>query len=83
MDDLQQDTSQNTLGEPCTAPTCPLTWPHLSGPYQHNIGLAEEHEVFGRSNPPVELWEALERVEKGDGSEEDFAAVGGFVEQHA
>ena len=71
----------------CKSETCPLQdllEHHRDGAYFHE---KRQHwtftPTFGWANPPPEIWEALERQERGEGTEEDLEQDREVVEAFA
>ena len=71
----------------CKSGTCPLQATHREGAYFHG---RRQHYVytstFGYANPPPIIWEAHERQERGEGTEEerqrDRDVVEAFASHH-
>ncbi|KAL8965143.1 MAG: hypothetical protein Q9183_004007 [Haloplaca sp. 2 TL-2023] len=70
----------------CDHPACPIDFPHAKGLYLHNGHTAPTWTYgnlnFGASNPPLQIWDARERLLREVGSYEDYQMVTGFILCH-
>lgn len=77
--------SQNTYFTPCIARVCPIKKLHNVGLYLHKgqpPPSTNANSVFGLSNPPPEIWAALDRFRNGPATAEDLMLMASFVECH-
>ena len=93
-DRVQVDPDQlPPFGLLCTSKMCPIKETHNGGYYRHDgkdwsfkteDATASAERVFGRrNNPPAWIWDALERVLRGEGErEEDQLVIEGFRQAH-
>lgn len=67
----------------CSTPSCPVGGLHFKGMYIHGYQLNPRFDSeFGYSNPPPEIWAALDRQRSGDDRAEDRIALGAFCLYH-
>ena len=56
----------------CKEADCPIKEPHHEGIYRHNGEISKiECGIFGMSNPPPHVWEAMYRISEGSGTLEE------------
>ncbi len=71
---------------PCTSGFCPIKPLHNVGIYYHRgqpPPSNHAHSLFGYSNPPPEIWAALDRFRNGPATAADLRLMADFVECHA
>ncbi|KAL8726991.1 MAG: hypothetical protein Q9166_006354 [cf. Caloplaca sp. 2 TL-2023] len=65
----------------CLHPSCPLKFPHAPDLFR-DTNRPSPGTTFGASNPPLEIWMAKDRLERGQWCDNDFESVIGFWNAH-
>ncbi|KAI4236440.1 MAG: hypothetical protein L6R40_006150 [Gallowayella cf. fulva] len=70
---------------PCTEADCPLSHiRHLQGTYLDNNtpALNPLYHLFGTSNPPANVWQAIHAGTQEEGTQEDTDLIARFIKYH-
>ncbi|KAL6719977.1 hypothetical protein ACLMJK_001898 [Lecanora helva] len=79
--------SLSTSRPMCKEPDCPIKEPHHEGLYRHNDEDPSTdysfHSIFGQSNPPAHVWEAMSNICEQRETVEECNWLVGFLRLHA